>query len=325
LKNKEFKKRFHIKRKHHSSFYFYYRYILKNCNELNFKKLKNQQTNLKKTMSLISHTFFPRSAFDMDFWLRPENLLSAIIPPGLTTLDIFDPFDELDRVMSRNLMWLEVPDVLKASIIMPPQQPSVPSKYRIQVQCAGFSPSSIKTQLSEDKRQLVVSAKEGGESQPGSDNGEDFYLREFRRTYTLPENANTDQLISFVTSNNRLIIEMPVREEKPLLEQPSPSPQIQPQQSESSGQLDEQQQPPQPQTEKPQDEFPPIAEQQPSSDSEAQTFKMSMGFPVNINPDDVKVICKVRSILICYALPTHGQMGKPNIKSRKSEKKSGKT
>ncbi|CAF1132482.1 unnamed protein product, partial [Brachionus calyciflorus] len=44
-------------------------------------------------MSLIPHRF-PRSMFEMDFWSRPEHL-----GLGPSTLDLFDPFDELDHMM----------------------------------------------------------------------------------------------------------------------------------------------------------------------------------------------------------------------------------
>ena len=40
-------------------------------------------------MSLIPTSFFPRSMFDMDYWMRPT------MDIGPSTLDVFDPFDEL--------------------------------------------------------------------------------------------------------------------------------------------------------------------------------------------------------------------------------------
>lgn len=39
-------------------------------------------------MSLIPHGFLPRSMFDMDLWHKPAH-------HGQSTLDLFDPFDEL--------------------------------------------------------------------------------------------------------------------------------------------------------------------------------------------------------------------------------------
>lgn len=43
-------------------------------------------------MSLIQHSFFPRSLFDVDPWFQPRNL--GLGYPS-STLDVFDPFDEL--------------------------------------------------------------------------------------------------------------------------------------------------------------------------------------------------------------------------------------
>jgi hypothetical protein len=45
-------------------------------------------------MSLLSYSFFPRSMFDMDLWPSGSDLRPS-------TLDLFDSFDDLDRVMSR--------------------------------------------------------------------------------------------------------------------------------------------------------------------------------------------------------------------------------
>jgi HSP20 family molecular chaperone IbpA len=186
-------------------------------------------------------------------WMRTDPLL------GLGTLDIFDPFDELDRTLGRNLMWLDVPDVLRASI-MPPQQPRVPRKYRIQVHCEGFSPQSVKTELSDDKKQLIVHAKEG--AAPASDKA-NYTLREFRRTYKLPDNVDTDQLVSFMTSNKRLVIEMPIKERK--LEQ---APQ--------------------------EDLLPRITD----LEGGRKQVQMDMSLPVNIDPAKIKVTCKDRDVIV---------------------------
>jgi hypothetical protein len=43
-------------------------------------------------MAIIRHSFLPRSMFDMDSWFRP-------------TSDLFDPFDEMDHMLGRNLEW----------------------------------------------------------------------------------------------------------------------------------------------------------------------------------------------------------------------------
>ena len=148
-------------------------------------------------MSMIPHGIFPRSAFDYDLWSRPLG--------PLTTLDLFDPFDALDHNLCRNLMWIDQPDFLRQ--VIGPIAPRVPQKYRITVDCNGFNPKSIKTELVEGK--LVVSAKEG-ETKP-DENG-DYSVKEFKRTYKLPDNVEHDKMVSFVTGEGQLVIEFPVKQ-----------------------------------------------------------------------------------------------------------------
>lgn len=151
-------------------------------------------------MSLIAHTFLPRSMFDMDSWYRPLTL-----GLGPSTLDMFDPFDDLDRVMCRNLMWLDKPSFLDFT---PLRAPRVPKKYRVSLDCEGFNPKSIKTEVKDGK--LVITGSEGKEAE--SQDG-DFSMRQFRKTYPLPEGVEADKLVSFMTSSGKLIVEMPIKEE----------------------------------------------------------------------------------------------------------------
>jgi len=138
-------------------------------------------------MSLIPHNFFPRSVFDMDNWMKPNHL------------DLFDPFDELDHTLTRNLQWLNKPEFLA------PMIPRVPQKYRITVDCPGYNPKSIKTEV--NGRKLVVSAREEVRH-----DGEDFSIKEFKKTYELPENSESDKLVSFMTGHGHLVIEVPLKE-----------------------------------------------------------------------------------------------------------------
>lgn len=119
-----------------------------------------------------------RSLFETDPWLQPENLgmgLSSISP-----LDVFDPFDELDRLMSKNLNWLNVPQFMQT---MAPVEPLFPRKFRVSADISGFTPNSIKTEISDDKKRLIISGKEGEEKKTE----ENYSLREFRKSYNLPE------------------------------------------------------------------------------------------------------------------------------------------
>lgn len=146
-------------------------------------------------MSLIPHGFFPRSQFDMDQWFKPPHL-------GPNTLDLFDPFDELDHTISRNLEWINKPEFLQSLL---PVAPKVPQKYRITVDCSGYSPKSIKTELKDHV--LTVSAREEDRHE-----NDDFSVREFKKTYNLPKNAIFEQLVSFMTAQGQLVIEVPLRE-----------------------------------------------------------------------------------------------------------------
>lgn len=147
-------------------------------------------------MSLLKHQFFPRSMFETHW---PEK--------GQTTdplmLDIFDPYDELDRSVARNLKWINKPDFLTEV----PELPRVPNKFRVTIDCLGFDPKSIKTEFQKDKNKLVVT---GGSGRIDLGDG-DFVHKEFKRSYDIPQNAETNELASFVTPNGHLVVEIPLK------------------------------------------------------------------------------------------------------------------
>lgn len=146
-------------------------------------------------MSLVPHSVFPRSLFDTNNWLTPSQL------GGVSTLDLFDPFDELDHLVGRNFQWLNRPEFLNPLALL---QPKVPQKYRITVDATGYSPQSIKTEWVGN--QLVVSAREEDKV------GTDYSVREFKKTYDFPPNAEHDKLVSFFTGGGGLVLEVPLRE-----------------------------------------------------------------------------------------------------------------
>ncbi len=43
---------------------------------------------------------------------------------------------------------------------------------------------------------------------------DDYAIKQFKKTYKLPENADTNKLVSFMTSNGRLVIEIPLKNEE---------------------------------------------------------------------------------------------------------------
>lgn len=146
-------------------------------------------------MSMVKLDLFPRSMLDMDTWFRP-------------TLDIFDPFDEIDRMIGRNIQWLTRPSFLEPMPLMP----RVPRKYRITVDCAGYNPTSLKTDI--QGKNLIVTGKEDIKEKTG-----DFSSKEFRKTYKLPDNTETDKLVSFVTPMGQLVVEVPLKVERGTMEQ----------------------------------------------------------------------------------------------------------
>ena len=149
-------------------------------------------------MSLIPE-FASRSHFDWDSWFRPLHLDRHF---GPSTLDLFDPFDDLDTLFSRNLTWLQRPDF--APLLS--RWPFVPQKYRVTVDVAGFRADSIKTDVQNGK--VIVTAKE--EERQASDS-QDYVRKELRKTYELPPNAEADKLASFVTRGGKLVIEVPLK------------------------------------------------------------------------------------------------------------------
>lgn len=150
-------------------------------------------------MSLIPHNVFPRSMFDMEQWFHPQQQQQhGRHHPN--TLDLFDPFDELDHMLGRNLEWLSKPEFMQM-----PWMPRVPQKYRIVVDCHGYKSSSIKTEINGDRLTVVGHEEVKHE-------GEDFSVKQFKRTYRIPQHAESDKMVSFMTKHGQLVIEMPLRE-----------------------------------------------------------------------------------------------------------------
>lgn len=137
-------------------------------------------------MSLLPFDVFSRSMFD------PTDIMSP-------TWDVFDPFDVLDTTLASNLQWLNRPSMLEEMMM-----PRVPRKFRVTVDCSGMRPESVKTSIENGK--LVVSGRDESKDERG-----DYSVREIRRTFDVPSNAETDKLASFMTAMGTLIIEIPLK------------------------------------------------------------------------------------------------------------------
>jgi HSP20 family molecular chaperone IbpA len=150
------------------------------------------------TSSLMSPMGQMRNPFATDpfFTNNPLNTPSA--------LDFFDPFNEVDRLMSRNVNWLTEPDILPTRFF----QPLVPQKYRISLDCSGYNEQSIKTEVKDNL--LTISGSEGDQSKKGQT---DYSVREFKKTYELPDYVDTKRLVSFMTDDGTLVVEFPWKQE----------------------------------------------------------------------------------------------------------------
>ncbi|CAF0781980.1 unnamed protein product [Brachionus calyciflorus] len=188
----------------------------------------------------------------MESWMRQPTMMGM----GPSTLDVFDPFDELDRMMGRNLEWVNMPDILSE---MKQLRPRVPKKWRVQLDVRGFKPKSIKCNVSDDHKKLIVSAHEGDETKKGTEN---YTHREMKRTFNLPKHCEVDKMVSFVTPNGKLIVEIPQKTEE---------------------------------THKgTEDLFPRIVE----GEKGMKNVQMSMHLPESIDPSKVKVTCKDRDLIV---------------------------
>jgi len=133
-------------------------------------------------------------------------------------LDLFDPWNDFDVFPTALTMrpnafrWVNQPQRLTHSSCSGQNghalQPSSPAphaeKFRVQLNVAGFNPETVKTHV--EGRKVIVEAKQEERQKDG-----DYSIREIRKTYDLPEHADASQLASYVTPNNMLVIEVPIR------------------------------------------------------------------------------------------------------------------
>lgn len=137
---------------------------------------------------------FPRQLFDFDnFFGR--------------SLDLFDPFDEVDLASDRMqsaLQWLQDPPRLQQELCPVTGHKKRPhtDKFRVTLDVHGYKP--------EDLSVKVVGRKLFIEGKQELRDGEDFSVREMRKTYDIPENASFEHMTSFLTSKGTLVVEFPL-------------------------------------------------------------------------------------------------------------------
>jgi len=122
-------------------------------------------------MALIPHTYFPRSLFGTDE----------------RALNVFDPFDDLDRQMNAQLN--NMFSVMQQPLM--PQQPT--QKYRITLDCSGCDPKALKCEIQGDT--LVITGTKDG-----------------RRTFSLPDFVDRDHMASFMDKHGKhLVVDIPYK------------------------------------------------------------------------------------------------------------------
>ncbi|CAF3338863.1 unnamed protein product [Rotaria sp. Silwood1] len=127
-------------------------------------------------------------------------------------LDFFDPWRDLDTLPTALAIrpdafrWINEP--LRLTHHHHGAQPTSsrphPEKFRVQLNVAGFNPESVKTKV--EGRKVIVEAKQEDRQPDG-----DFNVRELRKSYELPEHADATHLASYVTPNNMLVVEVPIK------------------------------------------------------------------------------------------------------------------
>jgi len=144
-------------------------------------------------------------------------------------LDFFNPWEDFQPspktvvIVPKSFRWVNEPQTLTDQRLTGQkhghhlqQRPQKPHdyKHRIQLNVAGFDPQTIQTKVENGK--VIVEGKQEERQDDG-----DFNIRQFRKSYPIPEYADIEHLTSYVTPNHMLVIEVPIK--KPESPQPSAS------------------------------------------------------------------------------------------------------
>jgi len=137
---------------------------------------------------------FPRHLFDFENFFGPS-------------LDLFDPFDETDLAshqMQSALHWLQDPPRLQRELCPVTGHKKRPhsDKFRVTLDVTGYKPEDLSVKVV--GRKLFIDGKQDFRD------GEDFSVKEMRKTYDLPENASFEHMTSFLTAKGTLVVEFPL-------------------------------------------------------------------------------------------------------------------
>ncbi|CAF1028601.1 unnamed protein product [Adineta ricciae] len=137
---------------------------------------------------------FPRHLFDFENFFGPS-------------LDLFDPFDEVDLAshrMQSALQWLQDPPRLQRELcpVTGHKKRAHTDKFRVTLDVTGYKPEDLSVKVV--GRKLFIDGKQEFRE------GEDFSTKEMRKTYDIPENASFEHMTSFLTAKGTLVVEFPL-------------------------------------------------------------------------------------------------------------------
>jgi len=140
---------------------------------------------------------FPRHLFDFDNFFGQS-------------LDLFDPFDEVDLASHRMptaFKWLHDPPQLPRELCPVTGHKKRPhtEKFRVTLDVKGFNPENLSVKVI--GRKLQIDGKQEDRD------GEDFFTKELRKAYDLPANASCEHMTSFLTAQGMLVVEFPLMTE----------------------------------------------------------------------------------------------------------------
>lgn len=167
-------------------------------------------------MSIVRRVYHvPTTLFDWDCCYSCMPTMTVLPPlpslPPMPTLSssccgCSDPFfDDFQRMVARkNQMWMDRPCLDFCSLPPPPPLKLTikgpgPAKYRLSIDCSGYDPKSIKTEIKDGK--LNVSGSEKS----------DTNSKEFAKSYSLPLDAETEKMTTSMTPGSQLVVEMPLK------------------------------------------------------------------------------------------------------------------
>lgn len=141
-------------------------------------------------MSLVRFKLVPRTYADFDNWYHPNWDLGE--------------YNSFDSVFNRH-NWLQRPSNLFYTFM----KPKIAIKYRVTVDIFGYHPKSVTIEIKEEKL-MVVSARHLARNEQGVE----YTVKEFKKTYKVPDNAIVENLTSYVAEGRFLVIEIPLRQQE---------------------------------------------------------------------------------------------------------------